>query len=263
MWLTGGLLLTTLTFFFGTYPAGEGPRLWLGSRVSIYSLLNAETVAHHLPAAYLADRLPFSFNLVQLLLPGLVLVIAALVILLAQRDLEHLAVHPAVFFHDYLTSGKRRVLLVGGILILLAAQPPIFCLISSARGSIRGSIPGSIPPAGLTNHQSMIAIGAGGVFGMVPGWAIRVSFPSQCPISFFQPLLKKPVCWALSAGRFMVLLSARAWFDRCARSPVTTVPGHRAVDLYRPAKHLISGGNIRLLPLTASHCRSCLMVDHR
>ena len=28
-WLVSGLLLTGLTFFFGTYPSGEGPHLWL------------------------------------------------------------------------------------------------------------------------------------------------------------------------------------------------------------------------------------------
>jgi len=30
LWLTVGLLLTALTFLLGTYPPGEGPRLWLG-----------------------------------------------------------------------------------------------------------------------------------------------------------------------------------------------------------------------------------------
>jgi cell division protein FtsW (lipid II flippase) len=30
LWLAGGLALTALTFFIGTYPGGSGPHLWLG-----------------------------------------------------------------------------------------------------------------------------------------------------------------------------------------------------------------------------------------
>ncbi|MRR52819.1 MAG: hypothetical protein EG825_18265, partial [Rhodocyclaceae bacterium] len=30
LWAVGALIITGLTFFFGTYPGGIGPRLWLG-----------------------------------------------------------------------------------------------------------------------------------------------------------------------------------------------------------------------------------------
>jgi hypothetical protein len=88
IWLTSGLALTALTFFFGTYPGGIGPHLWLGC-CGLY-FQPSEPLKLLLVvflAAYLADRLPVSFNLMALLTPTILLIGAALAILLAQRDL--------------------------------------------------------------------------------------------------------------------------------------------------------------------------------
>ncbi len=88
IWLVGGLILALLTFFFGTYPGGNGPHLWLGFYgVYIQPSEFLKILLIIYLAAYLADSLPARFKLMQLITPTLILVGAALLILAAQRDL--------------------------------------------------------------------------------------------------------------------------------------------------------------------------------
>ena len=122
LWLTGGLLLTALTFLFGTYPGGNGPHLWLGC-CGVY-LQPSEPLKLLLViylAAYLADRSLIQFGLISLLLPTLILAGMALVILVAQRDLGtgtlFLVMYSLVI---YLASGKKRILAISAFLVLLA-----------------------------------------------------------------------------------------------------------------------------------------------
>lgn len=255
VWLTGGLLLTTLTFFFGTYPAGEGPRLWLGFK-GVY-LQPSEPLKLLLIiylAAYLADRLPFSFNLVQLLLPGLVLVIAALVILLAQRDLGTTSLFILLyFFMIYLTSGKRRVLLVGGILIFLAGATGYF-LFDIIRARVDSWINPWLDTASRSYQiiQSMIAIGAGGVFGNGPGLGNPGVIPVAMSDFIFSAIAEETgLLGSLGLVALLVLLTARAWLI-AVRAP-TSYQRYLAIGLsiYIALQSiLIIGGNIRLLPLT-------------
>ncbi len=255
VWLTSGLLLTTLTFFFGTYPAGEGPRLWLGFK-GVY-LQPSEPLKLLLIiylAAYLADRLPFSFNLAQLLLPGLVLVVAALVILLAQRDLGTTSLFILLyFFMIYLTSGKRRVLLVGGILILLAGATGYF-LFDIIRARVDSWINPWLDTAGRSYQiiQSMIAIGAGGVFGNGPGLGNPGVIPVAISDFIFSAVAEETgLLGSLGMVALLVLLTARAWLI-ALRAP-TSYQRYLAsgLSIYIALQSiLIIGGNIRLLPLT-------------
>lgn len=255
VWLTSGLLLTTLTFFFGTYPAGEGPRLWLGFK-GVY-LQPSEPLKLLLIiylAAYLADRLPFSFNLAQLLLPGLVLVVAALVILLAQRDLGTTSLFILLyFFMIYLTSGKRRVLLVGGILILLAGATGYF-LFDIIRARVDSWINPWLDTAGRSYQiiQSMIAIGAGGVFGNGPGLGNPGVIPVAMSDFIFSAIAEETgLLGSIGLVALLVLLTARAWLI-AVRAP-TGYQRYLAIGLsiYIALQSiLIIGGNIRLLPLT-------------
>ena len=88
IWLTSGILIMALTFLFGTYPGGEGPRLWLGCCGMFFQPSEPlKLLLIIYLAAYLADKLPIRPNLIQLLLPTLLLVGVALGILLIQRDL--------------------------------------------------------------------------------------------------------------------------------------------------------------------------------
>jgi hypothetical protein len=110
-WLTGSLILTALTFIWGTNPMGYGPEMWLGC-CGIY-MQPSEPLKFMLIAylaAYLADqqpflllssvrparagairlptgKLPFGTVLVPLLAPTLIMSGMALLLLIIQQDL--------------------------------------------------------------------------------------------------------------------------------------------------------------------------------
>ena len=70
--LTAILLLTILTFFFGTYPGGNGPDLWLGCCGIYFQPSEALKILLIIYlAAYLADRMPTTLGLLNLLAPSL------------------------------------------------------------------------------------------------------------------------------------------------------------------------------------------------
>ncbi|MEJ5202093.1 MAG: FtsW/RodA/SpoVE family cell cycle protein, partial [Anaerolineales bacterium] len=182
LWLTSGLLLTALTFFFGTYPEGIGPRLWLGC-CGIY-LQPSEPLKLLLIiylAAYLADRLPISFNLAQLLIPTLVLVGIALLILLAQRDLGTASLFLVLYFIIiYLASGSWRVLLLGLGTIMIAGIAG-YLMFDVIRLRIEAWLNPWLDPSGRSYQivQSILAMAAGRVFGR----GLGLGNPALVPIS--------------------------------------------------------------------------------
>lgn len=122
VWLMAGIILTSLTFLFGVYPSGEGPRLWLDfGGVYLQPSEPLKLLLIVFLAAYLSDRVPVSFSVIQLLLPSFVVFATALVILLAQRDLGTASLFTVLFVTMvYLASGKRRLLIFGLIFLVLA-----------------------------------------------------------------------------------------------------------------------------------------------
>ena len=114
LWLVSGLALTILTFFFGTYPGGVGPHLWLGCcgvYVQPSEFLKILLVIYL--AAYLADSLAIRFRFIKLIAPTFILVGIALLTLVAQRDLGTASLFILIYtLIVYLATGKRRILLV-------------------------------------------------------------------------------------------------------------------------------------------------------
>jgi len=72
-------------------------------------------------AAYLADNMPVHFNIIQLLIPTLVVAGSAIALLVAQRDLGTASIFILLYaLIVYIASGKRRVLLVSFLVIVAA-----------------------------------------------------------------------------------------------------------------------------------------------
>jgi len=117
VWAVGALVITGLTFFFGTYPGGTGPRLWLGC-CGVYfqpsEVLKLCLIIYL--AAYLADRWLYQQNLLQLLMPTLLVAGAALLLLVSQRDLGTASLFIVLYaLMVYLSSCRRSVLLGGRV----------------------------------------------------------------------------------------------------------------------------------------------------
>ncbi|HMD87634.1 MAG TPA: FtsW/RodA/SpoVE family cell cycle protein [Anaerolineaceae bacterium] len=255
IWLTSGLALTALTFFFGTYPGGSGPHLWLGC-CGLYfqpsEPLKLLLVVYL--AAYLADRLPMSFSFMTLLTPTILLIGAALAILLAQRDLGtgslFILIYSAVI---YLASGRKRMLLISGLIILATAVVGSFLFDVINLRMIAWLNPW-LDPSGRSYQivQSLIAVGSGGLLGSGPGLGspglVPVAqsdfiFASIAEETGFVGILGLAALLALAAERgLLIALRAPSLYQRYLASGVTTVLAAQSI--------LIIGGNLRLLPLT-------------
>ena len=182
LWLTCGLLLTALTFLFGTYPNGFGPRLWLGC-CGVY-LQPSEPLKLLLIiylAAYLADRLPVSFNLMQLLTPTLILIGLALAMLIRQRDLGTASLFILIYTVIVYLASRRWRLLLASLLVLMLAGITGYLLFDVVRIRVDAWLNPWLDPAGRSYQivQSLMAAASGGLLGRGPG----LGLPGVVPVA--------------------------------------------------------------------------------
>jgi len=255
LWLTGGILLTALTFFFGTYPAGEGPRLWLGF-AGVYfqpsELLKLLLIIFL--AAYLADRMPVSFSFMQLILPTLLLFLVALFVLLAQRDLGTASLFIVFYIvMIYLAVGKKRLLLLAGAFLGIAGILG-YKLFSIVQVRVNTWFNPWLDPSGTSYQiiQSLIGVAAGGVFGRGPG----LGSPGIIPVAHSDFIFSAIAEETGMAGTFAlfallavlaiiglrIALNANNQFKRFLATGITVYTVLQSI--------LIIGGNLRLFPLT-------------
>ncbi|HHS98482.1 MAG TPA: hypothetical protein ENK08_11440 [Chloroflexi bacterium] len=178
-WLTAGLVLLAATLVLGVNPSGSGPRLWLGIGGAYFQpseplkLLMVVFLASYLaerrdlllavdPAPGLAWRLRIAYTGPLLAMFGL-----ALVLLAWQQDLGTAMLFFFTFLAMlYLATGQRGYVLVGLLLFLVAGGVGY---VGSARVALR--VDGWLDPwPGAADRtfqivQSLLAFGAGGVFG--------------------------------------------------------------------------------------------------
>ncbi len=255
VWLVSGILLTMLTFFFGIYPGGAGPHLWLGC-CGVY-LQPSEPLKLLLIvylAAYLADSLLASFGLGQILPPTLVLVGASLAILVTQRDLGTASLFLLLYFLIvYLASGRWRILLVAGGILLVAGLIG-YQLFGVIQVRVHAWLNPWLDPAGSSYQivQSLIAVASGGIFGSGPG----MGNPGVVPIAhsdfIFTSIAEENgllgtlgliTLLALIAGRgFMSALRASNYYQRYLAAGLSVYFALQSI--------LIISGNLRVLPLT-------------
>lgn len=255
LWLSTGLLLTGLTFLFGTYPGGDGPRLWLGC-CGVYlqpsEPLKLLLIAYL--AAYLADQLPLRFSLVQLLAPTLIMSSAALALLAAQRDLGtaslFILIYSAVI---YLASQRKRMLLLS-LLILVTAGVLGYFLFDVVRIRVDAWLNPWLDPSGRSYQivQSLLAVASGGIFGRGPG----LGNPGVVPVAhsdfIFASIAEETgllgACallglYTLLVGRgFKMALRATNNYQRYLAAGISTYLAVQGI--------FIMGGNLRMLPLT-------------
>lgn len=255
VWLVSGLVLALLTFFFGTYPGGNGPRLWLGCcgvYVQPSEFLKILLIIYL--AAYLADSLPAGFKLMQLLTPTLILAGAALLILIAQRDLGTASLFIIIYMLIiYLASGKKRILLFSFIAILIALVVG-YLVFDVIKLRVEAWLNPWLDPSGRSYQivQSILAVANGGLFGR----GLGLGSPGVVPVAqsdFIYSAITEEFGLAGAVALIVILgfltvrglaiaLHAPNKFQRFLAAGVTTYLISQAL--------LILGGTVRLLPLT-------------
>lgn len=254
-WLVSGLLITLLTFFFGTYPGGIGPHLWLGC-CGLYfqptELLKFLLIVYL--AAYLADRLAVSFSLVQVILPSIFLTGAAFLILVAQRDLGTAVLFIFLFtVIFYITTARKRIVLISAIFLTIAGAAGYF-LFDVVRLRITAWLNPWLDPSGRSYQivQSLIAFASGGLIGRGPG----LGSPGVVPVAqadFIFAAIGEEMGLLGTAGLVLIVSLLLLRGMRIALGANQLYQRFMAVGLtilLTGQSLLIIGGNLRLLPLT-------------
>ena len=255
IWLTIGLALTGLTFILGQFPSGVGPQLWLGC-CGLYfqptEPLKLLLIVYL--AAYLADQLPVSFSFTQLLAPTLVVVGAAALMLVAQRDLGTATLIVAIYaLLLYIASGKRRVLAISA-LALLAAGITGYRTFDVIRLRVDAWLNPWADPVNRSFQivQALISIASGRLLGSGPG----LGSPGLVPIAHSDYIASAIaeetglvgmvalilVFILLIFRGFQIGLRTNSLYLRLLAFGISIYWGAQAI--------LILGGNLRLLPLT-------------
>lgn len=272
LWLSGGLLLTALTLFFGTNPMGYGPQMWLGCcgiylqpseilKLFLIIYLSAYFAGFPSPKSNNREINPAAHSsaarrpkLFPLLLPTMIMTGLALGLLLAQRDLGTATIF--IFLYTiilFLASGKKRIVLFSGAILLLAGAVG-FILFDVVQLRIEAWINPWLDPSGRSYQivQSLIAVANGGLIGRGPG----IGNPNLVPIPHSDFILVA----IAEEGGFLALIALLSLIAILAVRGLTAAI--RAGDIFRRylavgltayligQSIVIIGGNLRLLPLT-------------
>jgi cell division protein FtsW (lipid II flippase) len=255
LWLTGGLLLTALTLVFGTNPSGGSLRLWLGC-CGLYFQPSEPLKFLFIVflAAYLADRQPLRLRPLPLLAPTVVVIGLAISLLLVQRDLGTASIF--IFLYAiilFVASGKKRILLISLILLLMAGIAGYF-LFDVVRIRVDAWINPWLDPSGRSFQivQSLMAVANGGILGRGPG----LGSPGLVPVAISDFIFTAIAEESGLVGTLSLLVLIGFFTARGIRIAMKAPDNFRRIlaaglSAYIGAQSiLIIGGNIRLLPLT-------------
>ena len=256
VWLASGLLLTAITFIFGTYPNGQGPNLWLGCcGVYFQPSEPLKIILIIFLAAFFADHsLSIRSGNLKIYIPTLIIFAVSISLLVAQRDLGTATIFVAIYsLLIYLVSGKRNVLFISALVLVIFAIGGYF-LFDVIRIRFDAWYNPWIDPSGKSYQivQSIIAVASGGVFGT----GLGLGSPSLVPVAlsdFIFAAISEEFGLIGSIGLilayvvlisrgWMIAIQARNYYQRYLACGITLFLAVQTI--------LIIGGNLRLLPLT-------------
>lgn len=253
--LVVGLILAVLTFFFGTYPGGEGPKLWLGFHGIYFQPSEPlKLILIIYLAAFFSEKYYLKFDFLQTILPTLILFGAALFILVGQRDMGTALIFIVIYIGMlYSIFGKNRILGIGALIVGSAAGVG-YLFIDLIRIRFQAWVtPWQDAQSGSYQIiQSIIAIAAGGLFGS----GLGIGYPGLVPIPHSDFIYASIVEETGMVGAIALIslfaillfrgmqtaLRTSSRFYRFLASGIGIFITFQAI--------LIIGGNIRLLPIT-------------
>ncbi len=255
IWLILGLVVTILTFFFGIYPGGVGPRLWLGC-CGVYfqpsEPLKLLFIAYL--AAFFADNWAMRKNLSTLIIPSLIMVGVSVLVLIAQRDLGTATIILTIYaFFILLVSGKRKTIFIFLLLLIIAGFLG-YRFYDVIQIRIDGWLNPWLDPSGGSYQiiQSLQAIAAGHFLGSGPGLGSPGIIPVVISDFIFSAITEELgllggifiiSLYALLAYRgISIAIKARNQYQRLLATGITVFVALQTI--------LIIGGNTRFLPLT-------------
>ena len=253
--LTAGMALAVLTFFFGTYPGGEGPNLWLGFGGFYFQPSEPlKIILIIYLAAYFSEKYFLRFNIIETILPTLILFFTALFILIGQRDLGTALIFIVIYIGMlYIIFRKKLILLIGGLIIAAAAVVG-YINIDLIRIRFQAWVQPWLDPQSGSYQiiQSIIAIAVGGVFGS----GLGIGYPGLVPVPHSDFIYASIVEETGLIGSIAIICLFVILLFRGIQAALKTnnkfyrflATGITIYIIFQTI--LIIGGNIRLLPIT-------------
>ena len=255
LWLTLGLVLTVLTIFWGTNPAGIGPKLWL--RIFNLHLQPSEPLKLLLIiflAGFFTDRLTAVYGKFKTLLPTFILTGIALLLLLFQRDLGTASIFLLLYLMMlYVSRGKPWMIGLVPLLVILTGFVGYF-FIDIVHVRIDTWLNPLSDPSGASYQiiQSLIGIAEGGVIGT----GVGLGSPWLIPVSVSDFIFSAVAEELGFFGSSSIILLVIFLLYRGIKIAINTHNSfHRYLSLgivfyFGIQSIMIIGGNIGLLPLT-------------
>jgi len=255
IWLISGLLLTTLTLFFGSNPGGNGPALWLnfiGIHFQPSEFLKLLLITYL--AGYFTERIAITLGSLESLLPHLIITGITLLLLVFQRDLGTAAIFLLIYLSMlFAARGKKIILwLTPPLILLLGVFGYLF--LDVVRLRIETWLRPFADTAGASYQivQSMIAIAEGDLFGTGFG----LGSPTLVPVSvsdFIFSAISEELGFLGSMVIILLIILFIYRGTKIAISAKNSFHKYLALGLlfyFGIQSVLIIGGNIGLLPLT-------------
>ena len=255
VWLVAGILLVTLTFFFGVHPSGSGPKLWLnlfGVYLQPSEPLKLLMIVYL--AAFFADQIRPNISLMASILPTVVITALIAVLLVFQQDLGTAALFVCIYiFMLVLTTRRRRFLWIFP-LVALAAGVAGYFLFDVVRVRVDTWLNPWLQPAGASYQlvQAQIAIAAGKIFGTGPGLGNPGFIPVAVSDFIFSAIAEESGLLGTSALLLLYLFLVMRGVH-IALTTKTTFGRYLAfgISIYFTIQtFFIVGGNLSLVPLT-------------
>ncbi len=266
VWLLGGLALVALTLIFGEDVTGTGTRLWIAVgpwRFQPSEVLKILMVVFL--ASYLDERRellagntfrlgPLHLPPLPYLLPLLLMWGISLAILVLQEDLGAAVLFFAIFLAMlYMATGRASYVVLGGLLFMVGALAA-YGMFGHVQARVAVWLNPWVDPAGrgYQTIQSLVAMSAGGVFGVGLGYGHPGYIPAVHTDLVFAALGEEIGLAGLLAivGLYLVLVA------RGIHIALHTVDGFAALlaaglSLALGIQALlIIGGTLRVFPLT-------------
>lgn len=265
-WATLGLALVALTFLFGRYPGGPGPRLWLGfgnwyfQPSELLKLLLIAFLASYLDEyRELLAQDSWKVGSLRLwplpyLVPLGVMSGFALLLVIWQRDLGMAMLFLGVFLAMlYVASNRGSYILLGLVVFFAGAW-----IVSHVFGHVQERIdiwlnPWATPSdEGYQVIQGLIALAAGGLFGQGLGYGASNYIPAVHTDYVFAAWVEMTgLAGGLALIGLLLIFVARGFhIAQTARLPYDRLLATGLATLFALQTLVILGGNLKLLPLT-------------
>ncbi len=279
IWLTGSILLTGLTLFWGVNPLGYGPRMWLGccgqyfqpsevlkllllvflagyigERQTLLSLLDRLEDHSPRPGSERISSAPRKVPLIPLIAPSLVMLGMAISILAVQRDLGTAFIYLFVFTVIIYSVFPKMTILAAAVFGLVLAGFGGYRMYDVIRIRVDAWINPWLDPSGNSYQivQGLLATANGGLVGRGAG----LGSPGFVPLSHSDLIFTAVAeqtgligvigllsLFLLLAGRGLtIVLHATNAYHRCLAAGLTAYLAGQSL--------LIIGGSLRMLPLT-------------